>query len=78
MAKITIEFDTENLDDVEMHRSMLRHRDYFCAIWEIIHTVIRKEWKYAEHDHQETWDVIERIKEGVWGALSENNVGEEF
>lgn len=71
---VTISFDLFNYDEMSEFKTMMKARDYFCVIHDIVHRIVRSQWKHAEHKHQETWDVVEEIRAGIQSALEDYDI----
>ena len=74
---VKLEFDSEKEGDMEEYRSMLKHRDYFCAIWDFKQE-LRKIWKYEDLSGKCPEELVDRIYSLLHDSLSNNSVSEDF
>lgn len=74
---ITLSFNLFDTDDMEEYKGMMRHRDYYCCLWDIKQEM-RKIWKYEDGLSDGEQKMIDRVYEFVCQTIGEYPFGEEF
>ena len=70
--KHTYTIETEDESTVKM---MINARAMAVSIWEI-DQMMRKYYKYVDHKHEETYDVVDKMREELRSILNDNGLSE--
>lgn len=67
--KVTLEFNTDNENEFNLHKTYIKAEDMTIAFWDIIQ-FLRSERKYPREEiSYETYNKIVEIEEKVWEIL---------
>lgn len=74
--KVTLEFNTELDEDINLHKTYIKAVDMSIALWDITQ-YLRELVKYPpDNMSDETYETIEKIRVKVWDIIDECNVKE--
>ncbi len=74
MAKATLEFDLDELDDRMAHLRAVKSHDMAIALWEITHNTKKSlEWA-MEGKEIDKFDALEMVYEKIYEILEEHNI----
>jgi hypothetical protein len=67
--KVTLEFDTNDENDFNLHKTYIKAEDMTLAFWDITQ-LLRSERKYPRKElSDETYDKIVEIEDTIWEIL---------
>ena len=74
MAKATLEYDLNDIDDVYAHKRAIKSLDMALALWEITHNTKKGlEWS-MEGKEIDKYDALELVYEKIYEILDEHNI----
>lgn len=74
MAKATLEFDLNEIDDVYEHKRAVKSRDLALALWDITHNTKKGlEWA-MEGKEMDKYDALEMVYEKIFEIMSEHSI----
>lgn len=74
MAKAIIEYNLNDIDDVNAHKRAIKSLDLALALWEITHNTKKKlEWS-MEGKEMDKYEAVELVYEKINEILSEHNI----
>lgn len=68
-ATLTYNLDTE--EGRHAHTCAVQGKNYYNVLWELRSNFWRKYTKHAEYKHDETWDVIEQMRNEFWEMMED-------
>jgi len=74
MAKATIEYDLNDLDDKYAHKRAVKSLDLALALWDITHNTKKGlEWS-MEGKEMDKYDALEMVFDKIHEIISEHNI----
>lgn len=73
MAKATIEYDLNDIDDSYSHKRAIKSLDMAFALWDITHAKKGLEWA-MDSKEMNKYDALEMVYEKIFEILSDHNV----
>jgi uncharacterized membrane protein len=74
MAKATLEFDLNDIDDAMAHLRAVKSLDMALSLWDIVHnTKKRLEWS-LEGKEVDKYETLELVFEKIHEILNEHNI----
>ena len=74
MAKATLEYDLNDIDDVYSHKRAIKSLDMALALWELTHNTKKGlEWA-MDGKEMDKYDALEMVYEKIFEVLSEHNI----
>lgn len=74
MAKATLEFDLNDIDDVMAHKRAVKSLDLAMTIWDIVHNTKKGlEWS-MEGKEMDKYDALEMVYDKIYEILQEHNI----
>ena len=68
---ITIKFDSEKDEDLNLHKTYIKAEDMSLALWDITQ-LLRKRLKYeSDNFTSQTYDELEKIQTEIWDIINE-------
>ena len=74
--KVKLEFDTNDENDFNLHKTYIKAVDMSIALWDITQ-YLRELVKYPpDNMSDETYETIEKIRDKIWDIIDDCNVKE--